>query len=128
MKTNKLDQIFSEYIRLRDSDNKGYINCCYCGLHIYWKNACNAHYFKRANMSLRFHEQNCHASHFECNSRSENDFNIVKKYTKFMIKKYGNETLEYLEIMAKSTVKFTNYEINELTKHYKDKVLILKKR
>lgn len=34
---DKLDRIFSEYIRLRDADNNGYIRCISCGKIVFWK-------------------------------------------------------------------------------------------
>ncbi len=63
---NKLDKIFSLYIRLRDSKPFGYkaFKCISCGQIKPFAKADCGHYYSRSKMSTRYDEDNCHS---ECN-------------------------------------------------------------
>lgn len=97
---DKLDRIFSQYIRLRDADNKGYIRCISCGKIVFWKDADNGHFINRKHMSLRFSETNCNAQCRACNRFSEGN---MTGYNLGMIKKYGQQTINLL-ILAKNQI------------------------
>lgn len=56
---DKLDAVFSKYIRLKYSDDKGYCRCISCGKVFPWKEIQNGHYMSRRYMSTRFSEDNC---------------------------------------------------------------------
>ena len=55
---DKLDAVFSKYIRLKYSDDKGYCRCISCGKVFPWKEIQNGHYMSRRYMSTRFSEDN----------------------------------------------------------------------
>lgn len=59
---NKLDKIFSLYIRLRDSKLYGYkyFKCISCGKVKPFEQQDCGHFFSRRHMATRFHEDNCH--------------------------------------------------------------------
>jgi hypothetical protein len=107
-----LDRVFSEYIRLRDSNSFGNCNCITCGRYGSWKYAMDAgHFISRNHLSTRFNEKNCAAQCLNCNrfsSGKQYEFGIA------IDKKYGKGTAEQLLILSKIKCK------------YDDKILQLK--
>jgi len=57
----KADKWFSEFIRLRDSDQFGIATCVTSGKRGFWRTMDCGHYVSRAKESTRYDEQNCHA-------------------------------------------------------------------
>lgn len=123
MNVAKLDKIFSEYIRRRDSDDNGIGACCSCGKMQHWKNMDCGHFVNRKHMSLRFSEVNCNMQCYACNRFDEGN---VVGYSRFLIKKHGAQILAELEISKKRIVKFTQFEIDVLTNFYIAEVKQLK--
>jgi hypothetical protein len=123
MKLDKLDRIFSEYIRLRDSKN-GLISCISCGKIVEWKQSDCGHYINRKHMSTRYDEINCNAQCRSCNRFSEG---FIQGYRKGLIKKYNVETVDLLEIKMYNTCKLNQFEVNLLIDIYKKKLIEIKK-
>lgn len=90
----KLDWVFSEYIRLRDSDNKGIVTCPLCWKKMHRKDAQNMHFISRWVLKYRFDENNCYAWCMRCNVILH--WNYIE-YTLFMIKKFWKETVEAMK-------------------------------
>ena len=90
----KLDDIFSKYIRLRDSDNNGRCKCISCNLVMEWKFMHNGHYINRVHKSTRFDERNCNAQCVECNMYSDGN---LENYKRGLIRKYGVKVVSELE-------------------------------
>ena len=121
----RLDAIFSEFIRLRDADDRGFIRCISCDKIVHWKQSDCGHYISRKHNSLRYDEINCNAQCVECNRMKDgND----KNYRIGLIKKYGIECVESIEIKKHSTCKMGKSEINTLVIQYKNKLSEIKKR
>ena len=118
-KIKKLDAIFSKYIRLRDSDNQGICKCCTCGEYHDWKRLDNGHFIKRQHMGLRYSEVNCHAQCRKCNWLGQGE---DAKYERFIIKKYGQHTLNQILYQKTKTVQFTEFELDEMIKIYTNEV------
>jgi hypothetical protein len=116
----KLDRIFSQYIRKRDSVD-GYGACISCGKNLSIKEAHAGHYVNRAVMSLRFDEKNVNMQCPHCNTyRVGNSVG----YTLGLINKYGKDVIEYLAAAKRKSRKFTCEELEILIKLYKDKLNI----
>ena len=122
----KLDDVFSIYIRLRDSDQNGYCKCISCGAIYFWKGGSmhNGHYVNRSHMSLRYDEKNCNAQCINCNSFDEGN-NIG--YTRGIIKKYGAEILDILEWKKSQQKKYHPFEYEIMIKEYQQKAKELAK-
>jgi hypothetical protein len=116
----KLDEVFSMYIRLRDSDEYGFIRCVSCNKKVHWKEANNCHFVDRQHMILRFSEINCHAGCVQCNAWNKG-FHIFY-YAKFLNRKYGDNAADILMLKGKETYKYTLHELRELITYYKQKV------
>lgn len=119
MKDDKLWNIFSKYIRLRDSDSNGYITCITSGRRVHWKEADAGHFISRRHLATKFDEQNVNAQ-----SRHDNRFAAGKQYEHGLAidRKYGKGTAEKLLIKSKQVCKRGKFEIDQMTEYYKKEV------
>lgn len=120
----KLDKIFSEYVRLRDADDNGYIRCYCCGYQVHWEYAHNMHFMNRRHLGTRFSEENCHGGCEPCNSYNGGN---LEAYEAHLIREYGDNIIDKLTMLKTTVTKFAPYEIKEMMKHYKREVKRLKK-
>lgn len=119
----RLDKIFSEFIRLRDSDKNGYGKCITCGKIIFWKDGDAGHAINRAHMSTRFDEMNVHLQCRYCNRFREGE---IVEYTQALVRKYGQSRLDILLAKKHLTNKLTNFDGEVFIKYYREKVKKLK--
>lgn len=119
----KLDRIFSEYIRRRDSRN-GYGKCISCGKIVHWKDADAGHFVNRKHMSLRYDEKNVNLQCRACNRFDEGN---MLGYSVGIVKKYGSDVLDYLAAKKRNSCKISPVTYVEMIKHYQDKINASKK-
>lgn len=129
MKTliRKLDKIFSEYIRLRDANDFGYVFCCTCEKWDNWKYMDAGHYISKGNNHsiLRWNEKDVHAQCKVCNQMKEGNY---EKYQDFMIKRYTPGEIGELHMMKNQEQKLTRFELKVKIDHYTRLVKELKKQ
>ena len=118
MNLKPLDKAFSEYIRLRDSID-GYGRCISCGKLIHWRDGDCGHYVNRSKYAVRYNEKNCNLQCRACNRFQEGN---AAGYTLGLIAKYGKQVINELHIASKLPTKWTQFQINEMTKFYKAEV------
>jgi len=111
----KLDAVFSQYIRLKNSVD-GYATCFTCGKKDHWKKLQNGHFQSRKHYATRWDEQNCQVQCAGCN--------VFRYGEQFLFAKYLDERFyaglsDELYIKSKQIVKFTNSEIEEMILKYK---------
>ena len=103
----RLDKVFSLYIRLSNSDDEGYCKCISCGYIDHYKNMHNGHYIDRKHMSTRWDVDNCNVQCPSCNvglngnlegylSTIGDDLGQELTRRKYLIKKYSMIDLEEL--------------------------------
>ena len=63
----KLDQLFSQFIRLRFSDWRGYGRCYTCGAIKYWQELQCGHFIRRGHHAVRWDENNARPQCVMCN-------------------------------------------------------------
>lgn len=119
MKIDKLDKIFSIYIRLRDSDENGYCKCITCPTIKHWKKMDCGHYVKRQHQGVRYNEKNCASQCKNCNWNLQGNDAIYKEK---IIELYGREIHDLLKSAERINFKRTQLEIDILTDEYKQKV------
>lgn len=125
MKLTALDNAFSEYIRLRDANPiDGSISCISCGEMVYWKCSDCGHYVRRRHMGTRYHLKDNNEQCRICN-RMEDGNEEGQRIG--LVKKYGEGVLEELETLKRTETKYSQREINELTKFYINEIVKLKK-
>lgn len=120
----KLDDVFSIYIRLRDSDDNGIFRCISCGKPVFWKDGDNGHFINRQHMSLRYSEKNCNAQCRYCNRLDEGN-NVG--YHKGLISKYGGQIVDNLFIVKHKSNKITDTEAKIMIEYYTREVKFLLK-
>lgn len=87
---NKLDTIFSEFIRLRDSNQDGICKCITSGEYFHWGECDAGHFITRDNMATRWEEENVNAQ-----GRQDNRFLSGKQFEHGLAidKKHGHGML-----------------------------------
>lgn len=118
---HKLDTVFSEYIRLRDSRPFGYkcFRCISCGQIKPIEQADAGHFIGRTHMATRFDEDNVHS---ECRSCNRFSADHMVYYYKNLVKKIGQEKVDLLTARARGTKKWSAWELGWLIKHYQEEV------
>jgi hypothetical protein len=122
----KLDKIFSEYIRQKYADEKGYVKCYTCNVKKFWRGdgmQCG-HFISRRSRILRWREENAKAQCYSCN---------VMRYGESYIfgvklnKEYGYDIANELLIESKKIIKQTDHDLIDLIDLYTQKIQDLKK-
>ena len=121
---NKLDDVFSEFIRLRDSRDDGTFVCISCGRLLPYDQADCGHYINRKLMSTRFSEKNCNAQCRSCNRFDEGN---IQGYRRGLIAKYGEPVVLMLEASKNQINKLSEFEYKAMIDHYRKEVKRLKK-
>jgi len=116
---NKLDKVFSEYIRKRDK-----YTCFTCGIQSKEKAQCG-HLFSRISTATRWDEINSKCQCAGCNCKHEFDFEI---YRRRFVDLHGEKVYNNLYKKFKSTVKLKTYELLELVNAYQEKIKELDKQ
>lgn len=120
----RLDKVFSEYIRLRDANDLGFCKCVTCGEMWRWQMIHNGHYVDRRHIGTRYDERNCHSQCFNCNVGLRGN---LSKYKRAIIRLYGVSVLEELESKRRSLEKWTIADYKEKIAYYKEEVKRLRK-
>ena len=114
----KLDTIFSQYIRLREAVGD-WAECFTCGKKAHWKKLQNGHFQSRKHYSTRWDEVNCQVQCSGCNV-----FRYGEQY-KFSIAldaKYGSGTAEEMLVTSRETCKIMDVELEDKIKYYENLV------
>ncbi|WP_321331927.1 recombination protein NinG [uncultured Bacteroides sp.] len=114
-----LDEVFSQYIRLRDSDKKQTFKCISCGRTLPYEQADCGHYINRKHMSLRFSEKNCNAQCRSCNRFDEGN---IQGYRRGLVEKYGEPLVLMIEAAKNEVNKITVFELRAMIKYYRKEV------
>jgi hypothetical protein len=121
----KLWTVFSEYIRRRDADEKGFAKCITCGLIRHWKKLDCGHGVPRQHWGTRYNEKNNNAQCKRCNGFEGGS---QDEYAKQVDKKFGAGTWDSIVLMSKiRSKKLSYFEIDVLTDLYKKKIEEIKK-
>ncbi len=139
---DKLDIVFSKYIRLRDSRNFGYFQfvCISCGEKKQYRQMDCGPFQSRRIMSTRWDEENCNGQCRHCNRFEQGNLlgyrdnlinklgykeyqrlglniaDIEKRYYK--VRELGNAKVEALGRRANMTKKWSAPELQELIRYY----------
>lgn len=117
-KIDRLDAVFSKFIRRRDCGFE-YGRCISCGKIITFNDCDCGHYINRKHMATRYDENNCNAQCRSCNRFSEGN---IQGYRRGLIKKYGEKITDNLEIKKHNISKLSEAELDVLISYYKTKI------
>ena len=100
----KLDKIFSEYIRKRDSDYKGNCKCISCGKEYpaFGGSTHAGHLFSRRYLSIRYDEKNVNSQCNYCNTFLNGNQILAARGVE---NKWGKGTVDELESRMHIVVK-----------------------
>ena len=113
----KLDNVFSEYIRRKDAKND-IATCVTCGKKDHWKKLQNGHFMSRKHYATRWDEDNVGVQCSACN--------VFRYGEQYLFAKYlGTEKADMLLNKSRKTVKFPDWEIQEMIDLYKTKISLL---
>ena len=117
----KLDTIFSKYIRLKDANALGFVDCYTCGVTKQWqKDGMQAgHFMSRKHTITRWDERNVKPQCYTCNCHyygRQYEFGLA------LNKEYGEGTSEELLITSKQTQKNNTNDLQDLIELYTNKL------
>ncbi len=109
---NKLDRLFSAYIRIRDKDKP----CISCGSA---EELEAGHFYPRANLPLRWDEMNVHGQCVKCNRYNGGN---RPAFGRGIAIRYGESVVEALDVRSQARIKLKSYELMEKIDHYQNKL------
>tara|TARA_R110002020_G_scaffold172845_1_gene363355 strand:+ start:11 stop:418 length:408 start_codon:yes stop_codon:yes gene_type:complete len=113
----ELDTYFSLYIRLRDADSLGFVQCFTCQRFKHYKSGMqNGHFQSRSFLSTRFDEENCQPQCVGCNMFKSGE---QYKFSVNLDNKYGDGKAKELEFKARQIQKFSRVDYEEKISYYK---------
>lgn len=107
----KADTLWSQYIRLRDSNGKGIAECITCGVQKPIKQMQCGHFVTRACNLLRYDEENTNAQCYSCNVMNHGE---QFQYAINLDLKYGDGTAQKLHKQRKTEHQFTTTELEQI--------------
>lgn len=121
------DTVFSQYIRLKASDENGYCVCYGCSKVYYWTDMQCCHYIPRTHMNTRFLEENCVCGCQQCNKNEGGNLSSYSVHFGNLIERDRVGGVEALEEQArmeysygiseiKGRISFYNKEVNRMRK------------
>jgi len=119
----KLWKTFSEYIRLRDADERGYAKCISCPNTLHYKLADAGHFIPKSHGTwFYFNEDNVHLQCRNCNRYGSNDTGY--RYGQNLKAKIGEKLVnELLEADRKRPkLKLSKDKMKEMTKYYQEEI------
>lgn len=119
MKTSSIKKkawtVFSEYIRKRDADRRGWTACVTCGRAGHWRQFDAGHFIPGRGNGILFDERGVHAQCKRCNARSGNPV----PYYQYMEKRYGLEVINELQRQAVKPRQWEKGELEAIFEKYK---------
>jgi hypothetical protein len=121
----KLDEVFSEWVRLRDCDNEGMCMCITCDDFSHWRTVDAGHFIDRDQMATRWDEQNVNAQCRKCNR-----FDTIRKFDHGLDidKRHGAGTAAMLTIKSREVCSFADHELTTMINYYKREIVILREQ
>ena len=104
-------KLFSIWIRQREANWKGQVRCVTCSKTKHWKEGDAGHFVPGRGNSILFDERGVHFQCKQCNGPKGSNH---AKYYEFMLRTYGQETVNQLYAKALEQKKFTKQELIEL--------------
>ena len=119
-----LDRVFSKYIRtkyLRDN----FVECVTCGRKYPINKIQAGHFMSRKHYSTRWDEENVFPQCYGCNVMQQGQQYL---FSKFIDEKFGEGYSDVLLFKSRETVKFADYELEEMIQDYTKRLKDLEKK
>lgn len=118
------DAVFSQFIRLKYADRRGYLTCYTCVTYKHWTMMQCGHYISRKHLFLRYDERNCRPQDQFCNEHEHGNLKVFTEELEF-------ESPGITEILREESLlvyKPTREEIRQIIAEYTPKVKSLKSK
>lgn len=112
---DKCDKAFSRYIRLKYTDDNGYVSCYTCGCVKHWKEIQAGHFVSRRHLCTRFDERNVKPQCRGCNLFNQGNAPI---FAQRLLTEYGSKIIDELLEMSKGTCKFNRSDYEEMIEKF----------
>jgi len=115
-----LDKVFSLYIRLRNSDQNGTVECYTSGKLMHYKDAHAGHFISRRHLSTRWNEINV-----QVQSVGENLFNQgnAPVFAQRLLKEFGEDIVDKLILESKRPFLLGAVDLEMMIEDYKSRVV-----
>jgi len=113
----ELDKVFSLYIRQRNANLDGFVECVTCGRSNHWKKMQCGHFMSRRKYATRWNEINCQVQDMGCNVFNQGE---QFKFAIWLDDAYGKGTADSLVLESNQTVKYTTEELERKIEGYKE--------
>jgi len=114
---------FSLYVRLRDSDQRGYCSCISCGTIKHYKECQAGHFIHNKNI-IFFDEDNVHAQCVRCNQYLHGN---LYYYGKTLEQKIGKSAINRLLTLKNKHHRFNQTELKLINEYCKEEIRKYKK-
>ena len=115
----RLDKVFSEFIRRRTADDRGFVRCYTCGATKHWKEMHAGHFQSRSKYATRWNETNVQVQCVSCNIfKAGEQF----KFGIHLDQEHGEGTAEEMMYLANQSGKFTIMELRDMVKEFQQKL------
>ncbi len=116
---------FSLYIRLRDSDENGYIRCFTCGGVRFFKYCDAGHGIGRQHEATKYNEKNVHAQCKKCNGL---EGGMRERYKEEVDRRYGDGFWDMLEVASRKKFHRSDFDRKILSLFFMGKAKMLAKQ
>jgi len=120
-----LEAVFSQYIRLRVTDDKGWAKCFTCDSEGLWTEMHNGHFMPRKERGSGFSEVGCQCQCPTCNTVRPNGNRKV--FAQRLDGAYGPGTAEQVVLDSKKVMRYGRDWYQERISHYNELVRKMKK-
>ena len=118
----KLWEVFSIFIRLRDTNSDGVGKCYTCTRYIFWRDGDAGHGAGRQHKATKYNETN---NNLQCKHCNGFEGGMRDEYKIQMDKKYGAGSWDLMQIASKKTCKRGIFEIEAMRMYYLNQIKIL---
>lgn len=114
-------KLVSEYVRRRDSNHDGYVECVTCETVALWNSGTihAGHFVGGRRNSILYELTNIHGQCYACNVCR---YGETLKYLDFMIDKYGKQEVVRLRSLNEKSVTFTVQDYERMILEFKEKI------
>ena len=114
-----LDRVFSLWVRYSNANLDGLVECATCDTVKPVKQMQNGHFISSGKYATRWEPTNVQPQCVGCNMFKQGE---QYKMSKYLDEKYGKGTADEMARLSNTTVKFADWELEEMIEHYKEKL------
>jgi hypothetical protein len=115
----KLDEVFSEFVRRRHANEHGQVACYTCGAVKHWKQMHAGHFMSRSKMATRWNETNVQVQCVACNIfRAGEQF----KFGLALDTQLGEGTAEEMLYLSNQSGQYSIEQLREMIAHYRERL------